>query len=290
MSGPTVVLERLTRLTPLGIRFWDEAACAVVSEGLVVEVYPRDDPTRRVTARPNRVGTFVVPSLPGPRDFDVEFGDGSEEFWRTVRTRPYVIEVRDTRGQYQPFSVEQTLPACGPAVPACLPPTSPPSAVVPLFPTASHAVPSGMAVVRADLETPVAGRGGRTELAPASWAVLEVQAATMPPVRGMADREGRVAVIVPYPEPIPGPARPASPPAAAGASLREQEWPVRLQVFYEPDDPAPRIPDLGRALAQVPAFAWTDAGATRPLGPQVLRHGQELVVRSIVVTPAASPP
>jgi hypothetical protein len=287
MSGATVIIERLARLTPLGIRFWDEAAHAVVTDGLVVEVYPRGEPLRRVAARPNRIGTFVGPSLPGARDVPMEFGDGSDEFWRQVQVRPYVIEVRDTRGQYQPFRLELSLPARGPAVPACLPPTSPPTEVVPLFPTAARSVPAGMAVVRADLQTPVAGRGGP---GPASWAVLEVQVGTMPPVRGIADREGRVAVIVPYPEPVPGPARPASPPFAAGASLRAQEWPVRLDLFYEPEHPAPDLPELCRALAQAPAFAWSDPAGTHPLGRHVLRYGEELIVRSVLVTPAASPP
>jgi len=220
----------------------------------------------------------------------MEFGDGSETFWRGVQVRPYVIEVRDTRDQYQPFSVEQDLPARGPAVPSCLPPASPPTEVVPLFPTAARLVPAGMAVIRADLQTPVTLPDARPSLGPASWAVLEVQVGSLPPVRGLADREGRAAVIVPYPEPVPSPARPASPPFAAGASLQSQEWPVRIDVFYEPDTPAPIIPDLCRVLAQAPAFAWSDPAGTRPLARQVLRYGHELVVRSVLVTPAASPP
>jgi hypothetical protein len=65
---------------------------------------------------------------------------------------------------------------------------------------------------------------------------------------------------------------------------------VRLDVFFEPDDPPPRIPDLCRVLGQAPAFAWADAAATRPLAGQRLYYGQELIVRAVIVTPAASPP
>jgi hypothetical protein len=162
--------------------------------------------------------------------------------------------------------------------------------VVPLFPTASRPVPAGFAVVRADLRTPIAGANGG--LGPASWAVLEVQVGALPPVRGLADREGRVAVLLPYPEPTPAPARPSSPPYPASTLLVDQEWrPVRVTVFFEAVTPTPTIPNLRRALEQLPAVATIqDAGGTRPLGDQVLRYGEELIVRSVVVTPAGSPP
>jgi hypothetical protein len=120
---------------------------------------------------------------------------------------------------------------------------------------------------------------------------LEVQVSTLPPVRGVADREGRVAVLLPYPEPTPAPARPSSPPYPGGTLLLDQEWPVRISVFFEPEMPAPAVPNLRRTLEQLPAMASIeDAAGTRPLGEQVLRYGQELIVRSVVVTPAGSPP
>jgi hypothetical protein len=184
-----------------------------------------------------------------------------------------------------------SLPVQGLAVPAHISPMSPPSEVVPLFPTSSRAVPAGAAVVRADLRTPVVGREGRPERGPASWALVEVQVGTAPPVRGLADRDGRVAVLLPYPEPVPSPVRPSSPPYPPASSLRDQEWPVRLTVFFEPETPTPAVPDLRRTLEQLPAVAWTeDTAGRRPLGDLVLRYGQELIVRSVVVTPAGSPP
>ena len=284
MSSPATVLERLSRVTPFGIRFWEAATHQPVVSGLAVDVYPVADPQRRVRAFVNRVGTFYISRLPGPRDPDFDFGSGDPDFWARVYASPrasYVIEVTDTFGNYQPFRFTQALPARGHVTPSCVASASPPSEFVPVFPTASRRVPAGMAVVRADVNTPAG---------PASWAVIEVQVGSAPPVRGLADREGRAAVIVPYPEPLASPARPASPPFAPGASLRDQQWPVRISVFYEPEQPAPRIPELCRTLAQAPAFAWTDAAATRPLGDQVLRYGEELIVRGLVVTAATSPP
>jgi hypothetical protein len=289
MSGAATVLERLGRVTPLGIRFWDEAMHAAVADGLAVSVYPAGHAQRRASARPNTLNTFVLPQLPGPRVPEEEFGEGDDGFWKQVHPRPFVIEVIDQRGDYQPFTLDISLPFRGLAVPPVVAVTSPPSEVVPLFPTASRPIPAGIAVARADLQTPVAGSADR--LRPASWAVMELQVGTLPPVRGLADREGRVAVLFPYPEPTPSPARPASPPYPTGTSLHDQEWPVRLTVFYEPETPTPDIPNLRRALDQLPAVAWIkDAGGTRLLGDQVLRYGQELIVRSVVVTPAGSPP
>jgi len=218
-----------------------------------------------------------------------EFGEGDDAFWQQVRPRPFVVEVIDQRGYYQPFTLDLMLPFRGHAVPPDVVPASPPTEVVPLFPTASRPVPAGIAVVRADLRTPIAGSG--RPLGPASWAVLEVQVGTMPPVRGLADREGRVAVLLPYPEPASAPARPSSPPYPGGMSLRDQEWPVRLSAFFEPAQPTPVIPNLARTLEQLPAMVSIEnADGARPLGDQVLRYGQELIVRSVVVTPAGSPP
>ena len=290
MSGPAATLQLLTRVTPMGIRFWDEAAGRVVSNGLVVEVYPRDMPERRVVAHPNRIGVFVVPRLPGPRDPAFEFGAGDAAFWRRIEPRPYIIEVSDRDGHFQPFTLEQPLPAQGIVVPACLPPQSPPVDAVPLFSTPSRPVPTGMTVVRTELRTSGALVAGTVQPAPASWAVLEVQVAGQPPVRGIADREGRVAVIVPYPEPIASPARPTSPPYAAGQSLWDQEWTVRLDAFYDPVVPAPIAPDLCRTLNQPPAMLWAGSTGTRPLPDQTLRYGQELIVRDLFLTTAGSPP
>jgi hypothetical protein len=291
VSGPATVLERLSRVTPLGIRFWDEVAHAVVSDGLIVDVYPAAQPQRRATAFPNASGTFVLPQLPGPRVPEEEFGAGDPTFWNGVRPRPFVVEVSDRRGYYQPFALDISLPLQGLAMPTFVMPASPPADVIPLFPTSSRPIPAGAAVVRADLRTPVAAAGGGTARGPAAWAVVEVQVGAAPPVRGIADRDGRVAVLLPYPEPMPSPARPTSPPYPTGTSLMEQEWPVRLTVFFEPALPTPDVPVLRRTLEQPLATAWVeDGGGARPLGDQVLRYGRELIVRSLIVTPAGSPP
>jgi hypothetical protein len=297
MIAATRVLERLSRLSPLGLRFWDEGTGAVVSNGLQVEIYPAGQPERRVAARPNRSGTFVASSLPGRLRPEIEFASGDDRFWSQVRAQPFVVEVKDLRDQFQPFTFELPLPARGLAVPWCVPQASPPATAVPLFSTASRLMPAGMAIIRADLRYPVMSNG-RVSLEPAAYAVLEARVAGSAPVRGVADRVGRIAVVVPYPEPAARPIRPASPPFPGGQALVDQEWSVTLDAYFEPVLPVPPIPELCRTLTQTPALVWADALQQHPLGEQALRYGRELIVRSegaedrsvLIVTPAGSPP
>jgi len=113
MSSPTTTLERQSRVTPFGVKFWDAAVRRPVVSGLSVAVYPVGDPQRRVSAFVNRVGTFFLPRLPGPRDPEFDFGSGDPDFWARVYASPratYAIEVVDTLGQYQPFRFTEPLP------------------------------------------------------------------------------------------------------------------------------------------------------------------------------------
>jgi hypothetical protein len=288
------VLERLTRVSPLGVRFQDPLSGATVTDGLQVHLYSPGRPTRRVQAVPNRSGTFVAPGLAGPSRPAVDFGSGDATTWATAY--PHIVEVVDRNGQFLPFTFDAWLPSLGHVVPACLA-ASPPSTFIPLFPAPARRVASGVSVIRADLRFPVTV-ASRTELRPASWAVLEARVAGLPPVRGIADAEGRVVVMLPCPEPVRRPARPASPPFPGGMALASQEWSVTLDAFFEPLSPVPAIPDLCRTLDQVPAMLWADDRQTRPLAAQTLRYGSELIVRGedtpdgsvVVITPLGSPP
>jgi hypothetical protein len=294
MTAEPRVLERLSRVSPFGVRFHDPLSGAVVTDGLRVHVYSPERPDRRIEALPNRSGTFVAARLAGAPNPAVEFGDGDNATW--AAGRPYVVEVVDRNGQFLPFTFDTLLPALGFVMPSCAV-SSPPSMVTPLFPAPARRVASGTGVIRADLRFPVA-TAARTEWRPASWAVLEARVAGSPPARGIADAEGRVVVMLPYPEPARRPARPASPPFPGGSPLASQEWTVTLDAFFEPPSPVPAIPNLCRTLDQAPAVLWADERQERPLADQILRYGSELVVRGegtgdgsvVVITPLGSPP
>jgi hypothetical protein len=84
----------------------------------------------------------------------------------------------------------------------------------------------------------------------AAWAL--VSASVDGDVRGLglADSEGRVAVMFPYPEP---PRVTLSSPPAARNDFR---WQVELKAYYgigSPPVAAPAIPDLGSVLSQLDA-------------------------------------
>jgi hypothetical protein len=146
-----------------------------------------------------------------------------------------------------------------------------------------------MAVIRAELRARVARPDGSTATIAAAWAVLAATVAGQPAVRGIADSDGRVAIVTPYPEPVTTSARPASPPFGAGTGLWEQEWPVRLEAFYEPQARVPPAADLCRTLAQAFTPLWADVDATRPVSGLTLQYGRELIVPTLVVGPVGPP-
>ena len=301
------VIERLSIVTPLGLRFWDEVSGRVIGDGLLVTAYPETRPYRRLQAVSNPSGIYSLHHLPGLRE--IENGAGDAAFWDNHPPRsPFIVEVVDSARRFQPFLLLLALPVrgvldwqgfMGESPPGT--PTAGPGGV-PLYSTASRTVPAAMAVIRADLWDPQAGpshQGG-----PAAWAVLEAHVLGGHTVRGIADEQGRVALIFAYPEPVtnglnsPPDSSPLSPPEG-GMSLREQAWPITLQVAYERRHPIPPILPLLEILAQLPAQLWDDFPRME-LTQVTLRFGQELVLKSsnvegrarseLWITPAGSPP
>jgi hypothetical protein len=309
MANPVQVLERLTLVAPLGLRFHDAATGERVGDGLSVSVYPANNSARRVAAFANRSGTYVLHHAPGLRRA-FEHGAGDEEFWLNLPpAQTYVVEVVDLERRFQPFLFEAELPAprglfnwLSPFEP------SPPAGArsVPLYSAPARAVSSGMAVVRADLWNAQAH-------APAAWAVVEVRLDGQLHARGLSDERGSLALIFPYPKPTDAPlASPvASPPVNQNVPLLEQAWELTLNAGYAPPPaaatkPAP-LPDLRATLDQLnapPAVLWADLANLEELAGVTLKYGQELVLKSqdspivsppapqsvLFITPAGSPP
>ena len=285
--------DRVTLVAPLGVRFWDPVSERVVSDGLIAYAAAAANPRRRVQAVTSPSGVHVFRNLPGLREF--ENGTGDAPFWARHPPRlEFIVTVEDLTRQFQPFSFTVRLPVRDLLPWECDPSGSPPKpiAAVPLFSTPNRAVPGGFAVIRAELWDEVTG-------SPAAWAMVEAQLPAASPVRGLADRDGRVALIFPYPEP-PGEAiasPPGSPPHAAGLSMFRQTWDVALSAYYAPRQPAPAAPDLCDALLQPVATLWADETRAQPLGTQILQFGRDLIVRSagaangrLLVSPIGSPP
>jgi hypothetical protein len=289
MTSRFQLIERLTLVAPLGVRFHDTASGVFVGDGLEVSVYRAGAPANRASARANRTGVYVLHHAPGLLDF--ERGAGDADFWRSAPPpQPFVVEVEDGQRRFQPFRFTAGLPARGILEWARPFGTSPPSAggSIPLYSSPVRPVPAGMAVLRAEL-------WDASLDAPAAWAVLEAYLEGQLLARGVADEEGRIALIFPYPTPRPfgessPPGAVSSPPAAKGPPLTEQVWPLTVRAMYAPRRPAtsppepfatePALPDLHETLAQPPAQLWADGARTRPLGEISLQYGRELVLKS----------
>ncbi len=297
------VIERLSIVTPLGLRFWDDVTGRVIGDGLIVTAYPETQPSRRVQAISNPSGVYSLHHLPGLRE--VENGAGDAAFWDTHPPRfPFILEVVDRERRFQPYLLSLALPVRGVFTGETFMAGSPPGPTfgIPLFSTASRAVPTSVAVIRADLWDPQAGPNQQG--APAAWALLEAQVPGRTAVHALADAEGRVALIFAYPEIVttglasPPDVSPLSPPEG-GMSLREQVWPITLRAAYARRHPVPRILLLEEILAQPPARLW-DVFSQTELMQVTLRFGQELILKSsdesgrprseLWITPAGSPP
>jgi hypothetical protein len=290
------VLEHLTRVTPLGVRFRDAATSGYVSWGLTAEVYPSGQPERRTSGVVNRSDVFAFQNLPGLRE--IEFGAGDDAFWTAHPPQfPFVLEVSDTQGRFLPFALNVLLPVrrlLGYQVNSPL--SSPLSgqssssrAALPIFSAPSRAALDGLGTLRAEIVDVATG-------APAAWAVVEAKGPGQALVTGVADEGGRVMLPLPYPKPVVTLGSPGSP----ALPITGQSWSIDITVRYRRRTPVPAVPDLGDLLTQPGATAWRDTAATVPLTQATLEFGRDVVLASLTganlpaahlfITPAGSPP
>jgi len=293
VSTPVRILERLALNAAFGVRFRDMADGSTVIDGLVVEVFPRGNPNARTTAVVNRSGIYVAHRVPGLRDF--EFADVADprDLWPAALA-PFRIEVSDPQGRYLPIAFDADLPARGlftwlapwlsPPQPVALPLTagSPPQFMlghIPLFPAPARPVPDPLAVLYAQLRDQATG-------AQAAWFALGVSIDGVPRGLGLADAQGRVAVMFPYPEPPR--ASLASPPE----SRNDFTWEVGLAAYGVLASP-PRTPspfaDLEQVLAALAAPRAVVESIVSPAVPLRLAYRVPIVARTAgAAGPAAS--
>ena len=289
------VLERLTRVTPLGVRFVDGATGAFVGGALTVEVYPKGRPDRRTPGTINRAGVYVFRGLPSLAD--IERGAGDDAYWTAQTPRyPFVLVVRDGDDRFLPFSLDVLLPhrrllGITFTSPISSPLATPASSSVqslPVFSSPARSVPDAMGALRAEIVDSGAG-------VPAAWAVVEAKGPGQAAVMGVADAAGRVLLPLLYPKPVVVLGSPGSP----SLPLTSQTWTIDLTVRYRRRLPVPAIPDLADVLTQPIATAWQDVARTTSLTQSTLRFGRDLVVASaaaggapsptLLITPAGSP-
>jgi len=268
--------KEVSRVTPLGLRFWDTLSDTPVGEGLNVAVYPVTNPARCTWAITNHAGIYIVQNLPGFQE--IEFGSGDADYWANTEKKPFVVEVTDSQQRFQAFKFQADLPHRDLYTSPCEPDSSPLEPTsdlgIPLYSAVTRSIPSGFAVVRAQL-------WDVTNNQPAAWTLVEASYEGHFLARGFADRQGRLALLFPYPEPtysISSP--PGSPPIGDHPPLVDQSWLIQLHAFYAPQFPMPEIPDLCQIFNQSPATLLSTLSPVSPLTELLLHYAQELIVRS----------
>ncbi len=280
--------ERVSIVTPFGIRFWDPALESQVSDHLEVVAYPEHSTAQGTRAQPTASGVYAFHHLPGLTRVEYPHQVPSSP---PVQRR-FVVRVSDPRGRFLPLAFEEDLPLTG-VYPSNLPCASP-SLRPPgfyLFSAPTREAPSSMAIVRTQLETQVE-QAETIGSAPAAFAVLEIAAPGGRTYFGLADRRGCTAVLFPYPSFVAPAGTDASPPPAVS------RWPLVIRVRYRPASlrfpQAGPTPDLRSILCQGPAwFTYGNPPRTELNAELVL--GEALVLQdrgasSLRIAPAPGSP
>lgn len=279
-------LERFEIDTPLGLRFWDPVAGSFVGDGLVVTAYRTHRPDWTIAAMPNHSGIFVFHSLSVRRESGTGSGDGSPPGAKLANASDLIVTVRDQLERFQPFQFPITEPTRGlfdwtsmdfsPIASPVIASPGLPVLVVPLFSTAARPVPAGLAVVRADLRQVLPANENGLK---ASWAVMDVLYKGKTVGRGVADVDGRVAVILPYPPPAISSTGSGVP--AATLPLCQQSWTIAIEVRFQTTDPEVEFPDLAGVLASPKVTPQDPSGLDGLPGVLSLVYGQETIVRTL---------
>jgi hypothetical protein len=279
MSPRIEPLEFVRRASPLGVRFVDPVSGAFVADGLTVTACPSGQPSPKKRSVANRSAVHTFHDLPGLVAYE-----HPEDGAAASASRPQLsfgVEVSDDEGRFLPFCFRATLPGHGLFQLECaaisgsfsVPSPLADSSAIELFSAPARKVPANFARVRAELWDPVRKR-------PVAWALIEVRAGDGPLHRGLSDELGRVAIFLPYPAPVDLPSGSTSSLFPAALPLLEQSWPLELAVYYTPELPIPRVPDLCTKLSQAKAAVWADTARSVPLGLAELKFGRELTVRT----------
>lgn len=288
MSTLSRTPDRITRVALFGARFLDTATGAPVAEGLTVTLFPTGRPEARADAFVTRGGMFALERVPGFGTLDVgngvdivpDLGAGDKAYWEKAAAadRPYVVEVRDRLDRFLPVSFRTTIPTPGPFG------TGGPASGLPearkLFSAPARLAPPSTAVLRAELREPKSADypDGR----PLKHALVVVEYNRKLAGTGIADGDGRVAVMFSYPEP---------PLASRGAAGNMFCWSISVKVYHAgwaaPAANRPsKLPDIEDLLAQekdslrLKVFKSLAPDPVEELDVPKLELGQELVLRT----------
>jgi hypothetical protein len=292
VSTQVTVLEEISLVTPLGVRFWDVAMEAPAGGGLSVVAYRDVWPEITWDAVEGHGGVYSFRALPGMQ-YALN-GAGDDDYWNAHPPAvPYLLKVTDPQERYLSFQLSATLPCRGIFGLFASPlytNLTPDASWIPIFSTPSRPISGPAGAIRAQLKDDNSGL-------PAAWAMVTVQSSGNIAATGLADDRGVISLALPYPEPRNFA---FSSPLGSSVKLTDQTWPVDISIFYTPRPASPNLPFLEDLLQQGPAFAWNDTAHTGPASGFLLQFGNDLILRSLnsangsplpvlLVTPAGSP-
>ncbi len=272
MTTPQIVLDRVGRVTPLGVRFWDAVTRSHIGDGLSVSAFRPTRPDRRHGLTLNHANTFTLQGI-AP---DAEFGLGDEAYWANLPPpKPWTIEVADAARRFLPFAFEAAAPSRGLFQWPCESPAEA-SLGVPLFSAPTRPI-ADMGVIRADVRDAAQFDPRLQEYAPAAWTLIEAWHDGTRIGRGLADDNGGLLLAWPYPEPIDPP---LASPLSQRRALTAQSWTIELRAFYQPVTSPPGLPDLCTLLSQAPANLLGALSPGEPLTQVEAAYGVETVLRT----------
>ena len=280
--------ERLSLTCPLGLRFLDTATGTLVADGglsqtggagLRASAWPDGNPHAKKDAIVTPSGIHSFSGLPGLRRFE---NNEADDPWNPPpETAVFQVEVTDTFNRFLPCRLSIDAPVRG--LVDFGGNGSPPgfeSGAVPLFSAPWRALPTGLAVVRAELKDGLTGR-------PAAWAVAEASYSSgglLRTARGLADGQGRLVMLFAYPEGQRHSFN-GSPPLSA-QSLSQQQWTLNLGFFYVSVDDPESAAVYEFRLDQPPVNAWRGESPMTPLFEESLTFGRELNLGAVFLEPA----
>lgn len=271
---PQLSLAALT--SPLGLGFHDAADGGPVRDGLRVTARPVTGSGRETMAVVTPGGRHAFHRLPGLARFGFAGSDATPGadfdtlIWSAAPLIDFVVSVSDKLGRFLPMRFVVAAPARGLAIPDCLR-TSPPEAeaTIPLFSAPARPVPCGYATIYAQLRYAADG-------APAAWARVTAELGEQPVAAGVADAEGRLALIFPYPMPAAKTTLVSPPDPDPAAALFS--WALRLRAFHAPPVVVPDVPPLCDVLAQPEVGLLHSLSPPAPLTSVTLQYGSVLTV------------
>ena len=292
------ILERVSQISLLGIRFWDPALDVQILKGLRATLAPIENVRQVRHATRTASGVYAFNNIPGMLNFEngIESTEVLSPPGSPSLSRTYLLEVEDSERRFTGVSllIDLPLPYAGLFLvddDAGSPSNTPKG--FNLYSSITRSTARQYTCVRGELINRVTGL-------PAAHALVRVQTEDEFSWFGIADEKGRFAIMLPYP--FLSVSFGGSPPTVEGIRLSERTWNIQVSVMYDLLTQqfirGALRPDYSSILSQNQALIYTQApetaaGEVAEL-QAVLVYGRDLIVKTdgfseLYVGPTGSP-